>query len=164
MRERTFRRWGQAATLAVGMLLTVGCRGLPETGGYQADESRGNVFANRGEQAEALRNMEGAQPKEQLPPWTMTAGRGYNSTIKQLGSSIDPRTPQADGKQNNSIWDDSGKMMEDRYSSLGGAAYAPTSQGLGGEDGAREGNMPHQQTRAGYAPLGWQDRNARNLR
>lgn len=164
MRERSFRRWGQAAALAMGMLVGAGCGGLPETGGKIPKESRGNAFAQRGDQAEAFRDMEGGKHTEQLPPWTMTAGRGYNTTIKQLGSSIDPRTPQTDGKQNNSLWDDSGKMMQDRYSTLGGATYSPTAQGLGGEDGAVQGNSTYGQRGAGFAPLGWQDRNDRNVR
>ncbi len=164
MHERSFRRWGQAAALAMGLLLGAGCGGLPEMGGKMPNESRGNAFAQRGDQAEALRNMEGGTNTQQLPPWTMTAGRGYNATIRQIGSSIDPRTPQTDGKQNNSLWDDPGKMMQDRYSSLGGAAYSPASQGLGGEDGVEQGNMTYRQTGAGFAPLGWQDRNDRNIR
>ncbi|WP_163994814.1 hypothetical protein [Pyxidicoccus caerfyrddinensis] len=165
MRERSFRRWTQAAALVVGVVLGAGCRGLPESGGKQPDENRGNVFAQRGHQPEAMRTMEGGEPpKGQLAPWTLPADRGYNSTIHQLGSSIDPRTPQTDGKQNNSIHDDAGKMMQDRYSGLGGASYAPTSQGLGGEDGAEQGNMAPHATRAGFAPLGWQDRNDHNRR
>lgn len=165
MRERSFRRWSQAAVLTVGVLLGTGCGGMPQTGGSQPGEVRGNAFGQRGHQPEAQRNMEGAQTsKEGLAPWTMPGNRGYNSTIRQIGSSIDPRTPQTDGKQNNSIWDDSGKMMQDRYSTHGGATYAPTSQGLGGEDGAEQGNMTYQQTGTGFAPLGWQDRNDRNLR
>ncbi|MFP2907890.1 hypothetical protein ACLESD_23145 [Pyxidicoccus sp. 3LFB2] len=164
MRERSFRRWSQAAALAVGVLLGTGCGGLPETGGKMPNEGRGGAFAQRGDQPEALRDMEGGKHTDKLPPWTMTAGRGYNVTIKQIGSSIDPRTPATDGKQNNSIWDDSGKMMQDRYSTLGGAGYSPTAQGLGGEDGAEQGSQTYGQTGAGFAPLGWQDRNDRNVR
>jgi hypothetical protein len=163
MRERSLKRWSLVATLTTGMLLA-GCGGLPETGGKPPGEPRGNAFAQRGDQPEALRDMEGKRNTDQLPPWTMTAGRGYNATIRQLGSSIDPRTPQTDGKQNNSLWDDSGKMMQDRYSTLGGATYSPTAQGLGGEDGSEQGNMTYHQTGAGFAPLGWQDRNDRNIR
>lgn len=160
MRERSFRRWGQAAALAVGVLLSTGCRGLPETGGKQPDENRGNVFGQRGHQPEAQRNIEGAEPAhEKMAPWTMPADRGYNATIQQLGSSIDPRTPATDGKQGNSLHDDAGKMMQDRYSVLGGASYSPASQGLGGEDGSHQGNATYRKSRNGFAPLGWQDRN-----
>lgn len=159
MRERSFRRWSQVAALAVGMLLGAGCRGLPESGGTQPDEQQGNVFAQRGHQPEALRNIEGAQPaNEKLAPWTKPADRGYNATIHQLGSSIDPRTPKTDGQQNNSIRDDAGKMMQDRYRVMGGADYSPAAQGLGGEDGAEQGNMMYHAPRSGFAPLGWQDR------
>lgn len=164
MRERSLRRWSQAAVVAVGVLLGTGCGGLPETGGKQPDEPRGGAFAQRGEQAEALRNMEGQVQKDQLPPHMKTAGRGYNGTIRQIGSSIDPRTPQTDGQQNASIWDDPGKMMQDRYSSQGGATYSPTTQGLGGEDGAEQGNSTYRNRGAGFAPLDWQDRNDRNRR
>jgi hypothetical protein len=160
MRERSFRRWGQAAALAVGVLLGAGCGGLPESGGKQPDEPRGNAFAQRGHQPEAQRDMEGEQTSDaKLAPWTMPADRGYNATIHQIGSSIDPRTPKTDGKQNNSLRDDAAKMMASRYSTLGGADYAPASQGLGGEDGAEQGNMTYHQTGAGFAPMGWQDRN-----
>ncbi|QSQ22646.1 hypothetical protein JY651_47365 [Pyxidicoccus parkwayensis] len=160
MRERSFRRWGQGAALAVGVLLGAGCGGLPESGGKQPDESRGNAFAQRGHQPEAQRDMEGQQTSDaRLAPWTVPTDRGYNSTIHQIGSSIDPRTPKTDGKQNNSLRDDAGKMMADRYAGLGGANYSPASQGLGGEDGSEKGKTTYQRPRAGFAPLGWQDRN-----
>jgi hypothetical protein len=164
MRERSWRRWSQASVVAVGMLLGAGCGGLPETGGKQPGQERGNVFAQRLDQAPALKNMEGGEQKEQLPPWTMPAGRGYNGTIRQIGSSIDPRTPQTDGQQAASVWDDPGKMMQDRYSGRGGATYSPTTEGLGGEDGAEQGNGTYRNRGAGYSPLGWQERNDRNVR
>lgn len=167
MRERSFQRWAQAAALAAGVVLMgTGCRGLPETGGGFADETeRGNIFANRRDQPEPLIYMDGKEGSQKgLPPWTMRADRGYNGTIRQLGSSIDPRTPQKDGQQNTSIWDDPGKMMQDRYSTQGGAAYSPTAQGLGGEDGAEVGGRTYDRGAAGFLPLGWQDRNDANLR
>jgi hypothetical protein len=164
MREGSSRRWSQAVLVAVGVLMGTGCGGLPEQGGRMPDQPRGNAFAQRGNQAPALKDMEGGQPQEQLPPWTISANRGYNGTIRQIGSSIDPRTPQTDGQQNNSIWDDAGKMMQDRYSTLGGSTYSPTAYGLGGEDGAEQGNGTYRNRGAGFAPLGWQDRNDRNVR
>ncbi len=166
MRERSFRRWAHAAALAAGVVLMgTGCRGLPETGGGFAEEPQGNVFANRKDQPEPLIYMDGKQnPNAQVPEWTFRANRGYNETIKNIGSSIDPRTPQKDGQQNTSIWDDPGKMMQDRYSTLGGPTYSPTSQGLGGEDGAELGGRTYDRGAAGFLPLGWQDRNDANLR
>ncbi|GHG95159.1 hypothetical protein [Comamonas sp. JC664] len=155
MRERNIRRW--AVAVAAGTLVAVGCGPLPETGGSQPDETRGSFVGQRGDQAEAMKNIEGGNTNAALPPWTMPSNRGYNGTIGQIGSSIDPRTPQNDGAQNRSIQDDAGKMMQDRYSVEGGAGYAPAAQGLGGEDGAAVGGNRHRHA-SGYAPLGWQDR------
>ncbi len=165
MREWSFRRWTQAAALAAGVVLVgTGCGPLPETGGGFAEEPQGNVFAQRYDQPEPLKDREGHEGTRQQPSWTMSAGRGYNGTIRQLGSSIDPRTPQKAGQQNASVQDDPGKMMQDRYSARGGAAYAPASQGLGGEDGAEVGGRTADPGAAGFNPLGWQDRNDANLR
>lgn len=165
MREWTFRRWALSAALAAGAALVgTGCGPLPETGGGFSGEPQGNVFAQRYDQPEALKDMEGHEGKRQMPSWTMPAGRGYNGTIRQIGSSIDPRTPQKDGQQNASVWDDPAKMMQDRYSGRGGAAYSPASQGLGGEDGAEVGGRTYDRGAAGFNPLGWQDRNDPNLR
>lgn len=167
MRERSFRRWTQAAVLAAGVVLVgTGCRGLPETGGGFAEEPEGNFFANRHDQPEPLKYMDGKEDpqKKPLPPWTLRADRGYNGTIRQIGSSIDPRTPRTDGQQAASVWDDPGKMMQDRYSTQGGATYSPTAQGLGGEDGAELGGRTYDRGAAGFLPLGWQDRNGENLR
>ncbi|MCK8498770.1 hypothetical protein [Myxococcus fulvus] len=157
MRELNLRRWTQVAALTMGALWTVGCGALPETGGKQPGEPRGGAFAQRGVQPSALLDMEGNVHPEKSPPWLMTADRGHNGTIKEIGSSIDPRTPKLDGQQNKSLWDDSGKMMQDRY---GSATYSPTAQGLGGEDGAMTGTVADHHRSWGYRPLGWQDRNA----
>ncbi|NVJ27545.1 MULTISPECIES: hypothetical protein [Myxococcus] len=164
MRERNFRRWVQVAAVTVGVLGAVGCGALPETGGKQPDESRGGPFAQRGIQPEALLDMQGNVHPEKSPPWLMVADRGHNGTIKDIGSSIDPRTPKLEGKQNNSLWDDKGKMMQDRYGIEGGATYAPASQGLGGEDGAVVGSTTDYNHGWGYHPMGWQDRNTRLVR
>ncbi|WP_338863465.1 hypothetical protein [Myxococcus stipitatus] len=161
MRERNLRRWGLVAALTVGTMSTVGCGGLPESGGKQPDEPRGGAFAQRGTQPDALLDMEGNVHPEKSPPWLMTADRGHNGTIKEIGSSIDPRTPKLDGNQGKSITDDKGHMMGHRYSLAGGATYSPSAHGLGGEDGAANvGSIDYDHSR-GYRPLGWQDRNAR---
>ncbi|NVI98344.1 hypothetical protein HV824_09445 [Myxococcus sp. AM009] len=157
MRERNIRRWGSAAALMAGAVLAVGCRGLPETGGSQPDEPRGNFAAQRGDQPAAMKNMEGGDTNTPLPPWTLPANRGYNGTIDQIGSSIDPRTAKNDGTQGRSIIDDAGKMMGDQYNVQGGAAYSPAAQGLGGEDGAALGGKRGGHS-SGFSPLGWQDR------
>ncbi|HZI09409.1 MAG TPA: hypothetical protein VE153_03400 [Myxococcus sp.] len=165
MHERSFWRWAQAAALAAGVVLVgTGCGPLPETGGGFAEEPQGNFFANRHDQPEPLKYMDGKEGTKPSPPWTMRADRGYNGTIRQIGSSIDPRTPRTDGQQNISVWDEPGKMMQDRYSTQGGAAYSPTTQGLGGEDGAELGGRTYDRGAAGFLPLGWQDRNDANLR
>ncbi|QQR43837.1 hypothetical protein JKA73_33300 [Myxococcus xanthus] len=157
MRERNIRRWGSAAALVAGAVLAVGCRGLPETGGSQPDEPRGSLVAQRGDQPDSMKNIEGGNTNKPLPPWTLPANRGYNGTIDQIGSSIDPRTPKNDGTQGRSIVDDAGKMMNDRYHVEGGAAYSPAAHGLGGEDGATLGGKRGGHY-SGYSPLGWQDR------
>lgn len=157
MRERNIRRWGSVAALVAGAALSVGCRGLPETGGSQPDEPRGSFVAQRGDQPDAMKNMEGGNTNKPLPPWTLPANRGYNGTIDQIGSSIDPRTEKNDGAQNNSLQDDAGHMMRNRYNVGGGAAYSPAAHGLGGEDGAAQGGKRGGHS-SGYAPLGWQDR------
>ncbi|MCE9670629.1 hypothetical protein LY474_22745 [Myxococcus stipitatus] len=164
MRERNFRRWTQVVALTVGAAWSVACGGLPETGGRQPDEPRGNAFAQRGTQPEALLDMQGEVHAEKSPPWLMTADRGHNGTIKQIGSSIDPRTPKLDGQQNKSLHDDSGKMMQTRYGAEGGAVYSPSAQGLGGEDGAAVGTPSSRGHGWGYRPLGWQDRNHHSRR
>ncbi|MCP3100615.1 hypothetical protein LZ198_17225 [Myxococcus sp. K15C18031901] len=161
MRERSFRRWTQVVALTVGAVWSVGCGGLPETGGKQPDEPRGGAFAQRGTQPEALLDMQGEIHAEKAPPYLMTADRGHNGTIKQIGSSIDPRTPKLEGQQNKSIHDDSGKMMQHRYGLEGGAGYSPSAQGLGGEDGASVGGPTDYNHSWGYRPVGWQDRNVR---
>ncbi|MFP2934403.1 hypothetical protein ACLESO_56675 [Pyxidicoccus sp. 3LG] len=158
MRVWNVRRWSLVTVVGAGVLLGTACGPLPETGGRLPDEGKKNFFEQRGEQPGALRDMEGQEEKQQLPPWTISVGRGYNATIKQVGSSIDPRTPKTDGKQNNSLQDNAGKMMQDRYSAMGGATYSPTAQGLGGEDGSKQGSTMSTEVGVGYAPLGWQDR------
>lgn len=144
MRERGIQRWMGAAALAAGVLLGTACGELPETGGRQPDESRGNAFAQRGAQPEPVYNVAEQQGHEnpadahhgdlaaKLPPHVLTVDRGYNGTIGTIGSSIDPRTKATEGKSNNSKWDDAGGMMAHRYATLGGAGYSPAAVGLGG--------------------------------
>ena len=144
MRERGIQRWMGAATVAAGVLLGTACGGLPETGGKQPDEARGGVFAQRGEQPEALYNVAEQQGKEapggahqdgaaaKLPKHVLTVDRGYNEAIGKIGSSIDPRTRATNGQENNSLWDSSGGMMARRYGAMGGAGYSPAAEGLGG--------------------------------
>ncbi|RKG76677.1 hypothetical protein D7W79_17155 [Corallococcus exercitus] len=144
MRERGIQRWMGAAALTAGVLLGTACGGLPETGGKQPDESRGNAFAQRGAQPEAVYNVAEQQGHEnpadahhgdaaaKLPRHVLTVDRGYNQTIGKIGSSIDPRTKANEGQSNNSKWDDAGGMMAHRYGVQGGATYSPAAQGLGG--------------------------------
>ncbi|WP_147444395.1 MULTISPECIES: hypothetical protein [Corallococcus] len=146
MRERGIQRWMGTAALVTGVLLGTACGGLPETGGKQPDESRGNAFAQRGTQGEALYNVAEQQGNEapgdahhgnaaaKLPKHMLTVDRGYNETITKIGSSIDPRTKSKDGQANNSLWDNAGGMMAHRYGTLGGATYSPAAWGLGGWD------------------------------
>lgn len=145
MRERGIQRWMGAAALVAGMLLGTACGGLPETGGRQPEDPRGNAFAQRGKQGEPLYDVAVQQGKEspaeahqqpaKLPPYMLTVDRGYNNTIKEIGSSIDPRTPRLEGQSGQSKWDDAGGMMADRYAMFGGAEYPAAAAGLGGEQG-----------------------------
>nr|AYM52880.1 lipoprotein [Myxococcaceae bacterium MCy9487] len=141
---REIQRWVGSTALVTGVLLGTACGDLPETGGKQPDESRGNAFAQRGAQPEALYNVPEQQGNEpprdahqgdlaaKLPKHVLTVDRGYNATIGKIGSSIDPRTPRLDGQANNSKQDDAGGMMAHRYAVLGGANYSPAAWGAGG--------------------------------
>lgn len=86
MRQSGFRAWKVFGGMMLG-LLAVGCRYLPETGG--------NVKAGP-------RTFIGTFKQ----PHHVSADRGFNGTIQQLGSSIDPRTPERAGMRNNSRLED----------------------------------------------------------
>jgi hypothetical protein len=78
-----------------------------------------------------------------------SANRGYNGTIQQLGSSIDPRTPETGGMVGNSLQQD--------------AAGGPLGQmnpelGIGGSGDARELGE-----RSGSLEQGWRARRGYEL-
>jgi hypothetical protein len=73
--------------VASAVLLSVGCGRLVQTGGRDPMESPQSVFG-------ALkREARGGD----LDRYHYPSNRGYNGTIADLGSSIDPRTPETEG-------------------------------------------------------------------
>ena len=91
MRQSGFRVWKVVAGL-VAAGLCAGCKYLPDTGSVRPGGPSQTFFGTE---------------KAHLPPGTyakfqVSPDRGYNGTIAQLGSSIDPRTPEAAGKLGNS--------------------------------------------------------------
>jgi hypothetical protein len=92
MRQSGFRAWKVFGGLAAA-LLSVGCGRLPDTGGPQPDSPPEDFFGGR---------VDRLSPDVYARAHVST-DRGYNGTIQQLGSSIDPRTPQRLGQQGNSL-------------------------------------------------------------
>jgi hypothetical protein len=87
MRQSGFRAWRVFGGLAAVALLGVGCGYLPMTGGKRPEDPPHGFWGNE---------------KHNVPPDFYTraqysADRGYNSTIAEVGSSIDPRTPEKSG-------------------------------------------------------------------
>ncbi|MDC0713080.1 hypothetical protein POL68_31750 [Stigmatella sp. ncwal1] len=87
MNRKGFRRWVGLGGLVTATLLGVGCGGLPESGGKQPDEPKMNVFKG------PLRHV----PETYYSDYQLSRYRGFNGTIADVGSSIDPRTPQKAG-------------------------------------------------------------------
>jgi hypothetical protein len=92
MRQRSFRGWKVFGGLAAVAWLGVGCGRLPQTGGQRPDDPPETILGT-----ELLHEPPGFYTRFQYSP-----DRGYNGTIKSIGSSIDPRTPQKQGKQGQS--------------------------------------------------------------
>lgn len=109
MRQSGFRAWKVFGGLAV-VLLGVGCRYLPETGG--------------GDPQSGPRTFIGTFKE----PHHVSANRGYNGTIQQIGSSIDPRTPETEGMRNNSrLVDVTGRPAPSTQLGTGGSGRAGES-------------------------------------
>jgi hypothetical protein len=83
MRRSGFRAWKVFGGLALA-LLGVGCGYLPVSGGDEPGAPARTFIGSRKQHSH------------------VSADRGYNGTIQQLGSSIDPRTPEREGMRNNS--------------------------------------------------------------
>lgn len=125
MRQSGFRAWKVFGGLALG-LLAVGCKYLPDTGGGDPEAGPRTFIGTFKE------------------PRHVSADRGFNGTIQQIGSSIDPRTPEKAGMQNNS-------RMED----VTGYPVPSTELGTGGSGRAGELN--------GSSDLGWRARSGYDL-
>ncbi|MFL5348325.1 MAG: hypothetical protein ACJ8AT_26315 [Hyalangium sp.] len=93
MRQSGFRAWKALGGLAAVALLGVGCGKLPTTGGRRPDDPPQSILAT-----EVRHEPAGFYQRFQYSP-----DRGYNGTIAQLGSSIDPRTPEKQGVLNRSL-------------------------------------------------------------
>jgi hypothetical protein len=137
MRQSGFRAWVVLGGLAAA-LLGVGCGRLPDTGGTRPDDPHRNFFETEG-------------PHHHEDYWSQfhySANRGYNGTIQDVGSSIDPRTPQATGRLNNS-----------RQVDVTGRPAPSTSEteiGIGGSGNLGEPKGP--------SDLGWRSRRGFDLR
>jgi hypothetical protein len=115
--------------VASAVLLSVGCGRMMQTGGSDPMESPQSFFG-------ALeREARGGD----LAQFHYPSDRGYNGTIADLGSSIDPRTPEKAGTQGRS-------RMVDMTGYLGKpdlvakAREARMSQAIGGS--GSEGQAP----------------------
>jgi hypothetical protein len=132
MRQSGFRVWKVLAGLAAAGLCA-GCKYLPDTGAVRQEGPPETFFGTE---------------KAHLPPGTyakfqVSPDRGYNGTIAQLGSSIDPRTPEAAGKLGNS-----------RLVDVTGRPAPPAPElGVSGKDVALEVGNPQ-----GPADMGWRAR------
>jgi hypothetical protein len=131
MRQSGFRAWKVLSGLAAVALLGVGCGRLPETGAYEQPGSPKTFFATK------PRDVQQGQVH-------VSPHRGYNGTIQQIGSSIDPRTPERDGMRDNS------RMVD-----VTGRPAPSTELGIGGSGRVGEPNSS--------SDLGWRSRRGYNL-
>ena len=107
---------------AAAALLSVGCGELSRASGNAAESQPPLTFF--GALAQSERNGD-------LSQYHVRSDRGYNGTIADLGSSIDPRTPEAEGTPGRTrLTDITGYMG--RPDILQNYPYPPTSQGIGG--------------------------------
>lgn len=133
MRQSGFRVWKVLAGLAAAGL-SVGCGYLPDTGALKQEGPPETFFGSE---------------KAHLPPGSYTKfqyspDRGYNGTIQQIGSSIDPRTPETEGTVGNSIQDPMTGRPVDAELGIGGSGDAR-------ELGSRSGSIDEGwRTRRGY--------------
>ncbi|MBN1204951.1 MAG: hypothetical protein JXB05_08500 [Myxococcaceae bacterium] len=139
MRHRRFRGWGVLGGLAAAALLSVGCGWLPETGGRRQGDPPKDFFGG----------PVGHATPENVAPYQLRADRGFNGTISELGSSIDPRTPETQGTLGRSLQQDITGYMGREATELSGER-APTSLGIGGSGQMGQGS--------GTSDMGWRGR------
>jgi hypothetical protein len=130
MHDGGFRRWVMVGALASASWLGAACGGLPQ--------NAGNETFNPGQVRDPAQS-------------------GYNGTIKDLPTSIDPRTPQTDGTPGRSLAMDPGERALREQQGLGGSGEI--SRDL--ERGA-DGNLdnPSRQEPAAHSLPGKSDRPA----
>jgi hypothetical protein len=87
MNRKGIRRWVGMGGAVTALLLSVGCGRLPESGGAQPDAPRLSFFKSE------LHSV----PTSVYHDYQLSRDRGFNGTIADIGSSIDPRTPQKEG-------------------------------------------------------------------
>ncbi|XXF77321.1 hypothetical protein P2318_30360 [Myxococcaceae bacterium GXIMD 01537] len=85
------RRWVGLGALASALALGSACGILPETGGYDPRTPPENIFGGIRISPEQIRERQ------------LSTNRGFNGTIQDIGSSIDPRTAAKAGEQGNSL-------------------------------------------------------------
>lgn len=122
MKHSGFRRWMWLGGAASALVLSVGCGRMSRSGGGDnSDQPQLTLFGS------LARDERGGDPNRFHVP----ADRGYNGTIAQLGSSIDPRTPEKLGTPGRTrLTDVTGYMG--RPDIAQNYPYPPTSLGIGG--------------------------------
>jgi hypothetical protein len=106
MHDRRFKRWVVVGVLASASWLGAACGKLPQNAG---NESYNVGFERSPEQTQAL----------------------YNGTIKDIPTSIDPRTPDKAGTPGRSVAMDPGEqaLLEMRGEAVGGSGSTPPAPG-----------------------------------
>lgn len=125
MKFSGLRRWVGLAALASGALVGAACGVAPRMGGENTREPPRNFFGANRESPEQTRERQ------------LATDRGYNGTIQDIGSSIDPRTPEKQGVQNRSLpadlaWQRMGQSQNQQ--GLGGSGSNMTQPEIGPED------------------------------
>jgi hypothetical protein len=110
---------GGAASAA---LLSVGCGRLGHISGNPAENQPPLTFFGA---------LEHGERRGDLSQYHVRSDRGYNGTIADLGSSIDPRTPERAGTPGRSLMTDITGYMG-RPDIIQGYMDPPTSLGIGG--------------------------------
>jgi hypothetical protein len=100
--------------LASAVLLSTACGRLPMTGGQRPEDPPKDFFGG----------PVGPPSIEKDRQYWYPEDRGYNGTIAQLGSSIDPRTPEAEGTP--------GRSRQEDVTGWMGPERVMTPQGIGG--------------------------------
>lgn len=126
MKFSGLRRWLGLGALAAAALVGSACGEIPRTGGEDPREPRENLFGAPHE------------PAERIHARQLATDRGYNGTIADLGSSIDPRTSEKAGVQGRSLpedlaWKRAGKHPAQEGVGGSGAEVLREEQGAGGK-------------------------------